>query len=74
MKSIAVAVVACCLSVGAYAQNQQGGAASTLDQAQMDAVKKEKEKSDKDIADAKAGAKASTWMDRALNYQSIAIQ
>lgn len=74
MKSIAVAVVACCLSVGAYAQNQQGGAASTLDQAQMDAVKKDKEKSDKDIADAKAGAKASTWMDRAKTYQSIANQ
>ncbi|GAB3574272.1 hypothetical protein GCM10027578_36650 [Spirosoma luteolum] len=74
MKSVAVAVVACCLSVSAFAQNQQGGAASVLDQAQMDAVKKEKEKSDKDITDAKASVKASTWMDRGKTYQQIASQ
>lgn len=43
-----------------------------LDQAAMDAVKKDKEKSDKDITDAKASTKASTWMDRAKTYQNIA--
>ncbi|GAB3883697.1 tetratricopeptide repeat protein [Spirosoma agri] len=73
MKSVIAVLVACCLSAGAYAQNQ-GGAASTVDAAAMDAVKKDKEKSDKDIADAKSGAKASTWMDRAKTYQSIAAQ
>lgn len=61
------------LSVGAYAQSQQG-ATSAVDQAAMDAVKKEKDKSDKDITDAKAAAKASTWLDRAKTYQSIAAQ
>ena len=45
-----------------------------LDQATMDAVKKEKEKSDKDITDGKASAKAATWMDRAKTYQGIASQ
>ena len=40
----------------------------------MEASKKEKEKSDKDITDAKAAAKASTWMDRAKMYQNIAVQ
>ncbi|GAB3989757.1 hypothetical protein GCM10028807_15350 [Spirosoma daeguense] len=51
---------------------QQGGATGAVDQAAMDAVKKEKEKSDKDITDAKAGAKASTWMARAKTYENIA--
>ncbi|UHG89083.1 tetratricopeptide repeat protein [Spirosoma oryzicola] len=74
MKSSAIAVlVACCLSAGAYAQNQ-GGAANALDAAAMDAIKKDKDKSDKDIADAKASTKASTWMDRAKTYQNIAAQ
>ena len=40
----------------------------------MEAFKKEKEKSDKDITDAKASTKAATWMDRAKTYQSIAGQ
>ncbi len=57
-------LVACCLSAGAYAQQAAANDA--------DALKKEKEKSDKDITDAKAGAKASTWMDRAKLYQNIA--
>lgn len=35
-------------------------------------MKKDKEKSDKDITDAKASAKAATWMDRAKTYQNIA--
>ena len=69
MKQIFVILVACCLSVGAYAQ-QTG--ASAVDQAALDAYKKEKDKSDKDITDAKAGVKASTWMDRAKTYQNIA--
>jgi tetratricopeptide (TPR) repeat protein len=73
MKSVFVVLVACCLSAGAYAQNE-GGANATLDAAQMDALKKDKEKSDKDIADAKASTKASTWMDRAKTYQNIAGQ
>ena len=41
---------------------------------QMEVFKKQKEKSDKDITDAKASTKASTWMDRAKTYQSIATQ
>ncbi|GAB2568591.1 hypothetical protein GCM10027190_18050 [Spirosoma areae] len=40
----------------------------------MDAAKKDKEKSDKDITDAKAAAKASTWLERAKTYQTIAAQ
>ncbi|WP_461094909.1 tetratricopeptide repeat protein [Spirosoma gilvum] len=68
MKQVLVILLACCLtSVGVRAQ--QGGA---VDAAMLDALKKEKEKSDKDITDAKAGAKASTWMDRAKTYQNIA--
>ncbi|SFB95246.1 tetratricopeptide repeat protein [Spirosoma endophyticum] len=75
MKQVFVILVACCLSVGAYAQQAAAGAgASALDQAAMDSFKKEKEKSDKDIADPKASAKASTWMDRAKTYQNIAGQ
>ena len=58
---------ACCLAIGARAQ--QGATAADL---AMDASKKEKEKSDKDITDAKSSAKASTWMDRAKTYQTIA--
>ncbi|GAB4039130.1 tetratricopeptide repeat protein [Spirosoma jeollabukense] len=73
MKQVFVILVACCLSVGAYAQQAAAGA-SALDQAAMDSFKKEKEKSDKDIADPKASAKASTWMDRAKTYQNIAGQ
>ncbi|GAB4053059.1 tetratricopeptide repeat protein [Spirosoma litoris] len=65
MKQVFVMLVACCLAVGAHAQ-QAADAAAT------DAIKKEKEKSDKDITDAKAAAKASTWMDRAKTYQNIA--
>ena len=65
MKQVLVTLVACCLSVGVYAQ-------AAVDAAMVDAAKKEKEKSDKDITDAKASAKASTWMDRAKTYQNIA--
>ncbi|WP_460944112.1 tetratricopeptide repeat protein [Spirosoma daeguense] len=70
MKPVFLILVASCLSAGVYAQ--QGGATGAVDQAAMDAVKKEKEKSDKDITDAKAGAKASTWMARAKTYENIA--
>lgn len=66
-------LLGCSLFINGYAQQAQG-TASVLDQAAMDAVKKDKEKSDKDIADAKASGKASTWMDRAKTYQSIASQ
>jgi tetratricopeptide (TPR) repeat protein len=72
MKQVFVILVACCLSVGGLRAQQTG--APAVDAAQMDAYKKEKEKSDKDIADAKASAKASTWMDRAKTYQNIAGQ
>ncbi|UFH52465.1 lipopolysaccharide assembly protein LapB [Spirosoma sp. KNUC1025] len=68
MKPIYLVLVACCLSAGVRAQ--QGGGA--LEAAAADALKKDKEKSDKDITDAKASAKASTWMDRAKLYQNIA--
>ncbi|MGF7213992.1 putative Zn-dependent protease [Spirosoma lacussanchae] len=76
MKSIYFVLMVCFLAFGTRVQAQQQGqgAASVLDQAAMDAVKKDKEKSDKDITDAKASAKASTWMDRAKTYQSIAGQ
>ena len=70
MRQIFVILVACFLSAGAYAQ--QTGTASAVDQATTDALKKDKEKSDKDITDAKNGAKASTWMDRAKTYQNMA--
>ncbi len=75
MKRILVVLMACALSAGVQAQNQQGqGVNAALDAAAMDAVKKDKDKSDKDITDAKAAGKASTWMDRAKTYQSIAAQ
>ena len=68
MKSIYVVLVACCLSAGVRAQ--QGGGA--LEAAAAEALKKDKDKSDKDITDPKASAKASTWLDRAKTYQNIA--
>ncbi len=75
MKPILLMLVACALSSGVRAQNQQGqGATAALDAAAMDAVKKDKDKSDKDIADAKSAGKAATWMDRAKTYQTIAAQ
>ncbi|GAB3551994.1 tetratricopeptide repeat protein [Spirosoma fluminis] len=78
MKPVFLVLVACCLSAGAHAQNQQGqgqaGAAGGADALIIEGYKKNKEKSDKDIADAKASAKASTWMDRAKTYQDIASQ
>ena len=68
-------MVACLLAYGTYAQAQQaGGANEMLDKANVEALTKDKEKSDKDITDEKAGSKASTWMDRAKAYQSIAGQ
>ncbi|MFD2934499.1 tetratricopeptide repeat protein [Spirosoma flavum] len=70
MKQVFVILVACLLSIGVRAQQP----AAAGDAVAMDAFKKEKEKSDKDIADAKSAAKASTWMDRAKTYQSIAGQ
>ena len=71
MRQIFVILVACFLSAGVHAQ--QTGAAPAVDQATIDALKKDKEKSDKDITDAKNGAKASTWMDRAKTYQNMAM-
>lgn len=65
MKPIFLMLVACGLSAGTYAQ-------SAIDAATLDALKKDKEKSDKDITDPKASIKASTWMDRAKTYQNIA--
>ncbi len=70
MRQIFVILVACLLSIGVRAQQP----AATGDAVAMDAFKKEKEKSDKDIADAKNSVKASTWMDRAKTYQNIAGQ
>ena len=72
MKQVFVILVACYLSIGGIHAQQTG--AGALDAAQMDAFKKEKEKSDKDITDAKVSAKASTWLDRAKTYQNIAAQ
>ncbi len=74
MKQVFVILVACCLSVGVRAQQTGTPALDPAAQVAMDAFKKEKEKSDKDIADPKSGAKASTWMDRAKTYQNIAGQ
>ncbi|GAB3718023.1 tetratricopeptide repeat protein [Spirosoma lituiforme] len=69
MKQVFVILAACLLTTGVYAQAQQGNTAADL---AMETSKKEKEKSDKDITDAKASAKASTWMDRAKIYENIA--
>ncbi|MBD2701578.1 hypothetical protein IC229_13085 [Spirosoma sp. BT702] len=69
MKPVFLILVACCLSAGVQAQ--QSGAPA-VDQAAQDAIKKEKEKSDKDITDAKSSAKAATWMARAKTYEGIA--
>ncbi|HEV7349661.1 tetratricopeptide repeat protein [Telluribacter sp.] len=40
----------------------------------LDQARKDKEKSDKSIEDAKSSAKAATWMDRAKTYENIALQ
>src|SRR5690606_5934775 len=40
----------------------------------LDQIKKDKEKSDKNIQDPKANVKAATWMDRAKLYENIALQ
>lgn len=71
MKVFFAFLIACCLSIGVRAQQT---AATGGDALAMEAFKKEKEKSDKDITDAKASTKASTWMDRAKTYQNIAGQ
>lgn len=72
MKSIYLMLVLCGLFLSGYAQNQQKGAQAALDAANLDALKKDKEKSDQAIADAKNAGKAATWLDRAKTYQSIA--
>ncbi len=67
--------VACLLAFSTHVQAQQGaGANDLLEKANIEALTKDKDKSDKDITDEKAGSKASTWMDRAKTYQSIAGQ
>ncbi len=67
--------VACLLAFGTHAQAQQAaGANDVLEKANIEALTKDKDKSDKDITDAKVGSKASTWMDRAKTYQNIAGQ
>jgi len=67
--------VACLLALSMRVQAQQAaGANDVLEKANIEALTKDKDKSDKDITDEKAGSKASTWMDRAKTYQSIAGQ
>ncbi|WP_461049812.1 tetratricopeptide repeat protein [Spirosoma arcticum] len=73
MKAIILMLLCCSLFIDGYAQQAQG-TANTLDAAMAESMKKDKEKSDKDITDGKASTKASTWMDRAKTYQNIAIQ
>lgn len=73
MKAIVLTLLCCSLYTTGYAQQAQG-TANTLDAAMAESMKKDKEKSDKDITDAKASTKASTWMDRAKTYQNIALQ
>ncbi|WP_031527874.1 tetratricopeptide repeat protein [Dyadobacter crusticola] len=45
-----------------------------VNKALVDGFRKEKEKSDKDVNDPKASAKASFWMERAKLYENIASQ
>ncbi|WP_439555658.1 tetratricopeptide repeat protein [Dyadobacter sp.] len=45
-----------------------------VNKALVDGFRKEKEKSDKDVTDPKASAKASFWMERAKLYENIASQ
>ncbi|GAA4450772.1 hypothetical protein GCM10023189_11900 [Nibrella saemangeumensis] len=66
MKKLSFFLLASMFSAGVYAQG--------LDAALEQSVAKDKEKSDKAITDAKASGKASTWMDRAKTYESIAVQ
>ncbi|GAA4409831.1 hypothetical protein GCM10023187_33660 [Nibrella viscosa] len=66
MKKLSLFLLASVFSAGVYAQG--------LDAALEQSVAKDKEKSDKAITDAKASAKASTWMDRAKTYENIAVQ
>ncbi|GAB3277987.1 hypothetical protein GCM10027347_52110 [Larkinella harenae] len=69
MKRLSFFLLAGFLSVGAYAQQQQG-----LDALTEKTFQSEKEKSDKAITDEKSSAKAKTWMDRAKTYENIATQ
>ncbi|QRR00461.1 tetratricopeptide repeat protein [Dyadobacter sandarakinus] len=52
-------------SIGAFAQD-------AVNKAMVDQYRKDKEKSDKDVADPKNSAKASFWMERAKLYENIA--
>ncbi|WP_266365947.1 tetratricopeptide repeat protein [Tellurirhabdus rosea] len=67
MKKVALFLLAGFLSAGAYAQ-QAGGLDAVMEQQ----YKKDKEKSDKDITDAKKSAKAATWLSRGKTYEEIA--
>ncbi|WP_461139706.1 tetratricopeptide repeat protein [Spirosoma pomorum] len=74
MRSVALVMLGCALTTGiAYSQDQPA-AGGAMDAALAESMKKDKEKSDKDIADEKAASKAATWMNRAKTYQNIALQ
>ena len=59
------------LSLFSFAAFSQDDA---VNKALVDGFRKDKEKSDKDVSDPKASAKASFWMERAKLYENIASQ
>ena len=73
MKAIVLMLLCCAFAMNGYAQQAQG-TGNALDAAMAETMRKDKEKSDKDITDAKASTKAITWMNRAKTYQNIAGQ
>ena len=67
MKKLIFASALSLFSYSAFSQD-------AVNKAMMDQLRKDKEKSDKGVTDAKASAKSSFWMDRAATYTSIANQ
>lgn len=60
--------------LGAFALTALGQQApNAIDKVMMDQIKKDKEKSDKDITNEKSKGKAKTWQDRAKTYEQIAL-
>jgi tetratricopeptide (TPR) repeat protein len=70
MKKLLLSVMLSALALMAFAQQ----APNAIDKAMQDQIKKDKEKSDKDITNDKLKSKAKTWQDRAKAYEQVALQ
>ncbi|WP_149243927.1 tetratricopeptide repeat protein [Dyadobacter sp. 32] len=67
MKRIVLASAIGLMSLSAFGQD-------ALEKAMVDQLRKDKEKSDNSISDAKSNVKAAYWVDRAKTYEDIALK